>query len=125
MSILYSENCCSLISHKDYIDKIYNNVKDARQNHELTEGIDLTKSFTIRANIFDINSSNHNDNLDENEQKRRHRKINVKKYNIEIEKNPELHKFVSKLDKEYILEPKLNLSSIFRTRKFIQNRKNS
>lgn len=89
MSVLYSENGCTLVSHKDYVDQIYNKVVDAAQNN----GENLKKTFRMRADVFDI-ISNQNDGDD----KKRYRKINTKKCNIEIAKNPQLHNLVSELN---------------------------
>lgn len=89
MSVLYSENGCTLLSHKDYVDKIYNNVVDPGQNSEE----DLRKIFRMRADVFDV-ISNQNDDDD----KKRYRKINDKKYKIEIAKNPQIHNLVSELN---------------------------
>lgn len=87
MSVLYSENGCTLISHKDYIDSTLlntreNSVTDVKQ-----------QTFVLRKEVFDYNSDKSPDQNDDNEN-RRHRKINTKKTNISIERNPELHKLV-------------------------------
>lgn len=86
MSVLFSENGCTLISHKEYINRIYSTCVDSRENSD----IDVKRTFALREDVFDFNSNNRND-IDD---KRRHRKINAKKDNISISKNPELHELV-------------------------------
>lgn len=93
MSVLHTENGCTLVSHKDYVDRIYNKVVDAGQN----SGEDF-KTFRMRADVFDI-SSNQNDS----DEKKRYRKINAKKYSIAIAKNPQLHNLVSESTKIHLI----------------------
>lgn len=87
MSVRYSDNGCQLISHKAYIDRIYRTVATAQEK----SGVVLKRTFVLKEDVFDFHSINQKDNDD----KTRHRKIDVKKDNISISKNPELHKLVS------------------------------
>lgn len=85
MSVLYTENDCTLISHKEYIDRIYSAVVGT------SDGLDLQKTYALREVLFDFNAHNPDDHDDQ----KRHSKINDKKNQIFISKNPELHKLVS------------------------------
>lgn len=87
MSVLYSDNGCQLISHKAFIDRVYKTVGSAQQ----ISGLDLKRTFVLSEDVFDFHSNNQNDDGN----KARHRKIDAKKDNISISKNPELHKLVS------------------------------
>lgn len=85
MSVLYSENGCTFISHKEYIDRIYSAFVGT------SDGVDLRKTYALREVVFDFNANNQK----EHDNQKRHSKINDKKNQIFISKNPELHKLVS------------------------------
>lgn len=86
MSVQHSANGCTLISHKEYIDRIYSTLEDTSDNVR-----HLKKTFVLRDVVFEFNSKNQKHNDD---QMKRHRKITDKKNKISISKNPELHKLV-------------------------------
>lgn len=93
MSILYSKDGCTLITHKGYIDGIYNEVVDAREKVN-----DVRSSFVIRSDVFNISSGCVRGNQIDIEEHKRHRKISSKKYKIEIETNAGMHDLVSEFE---------------------------
>lgn len=118
MSVLFSESNCTLISHKEYINRIYGTRVDSRDN----SGSDVKRTFAFRDGVFDFNLNNQNDN----DNKRRHRKINAKKNNISISSHPELHELVSGMsDGDSICQTQFDYKSpIFRIKRLSQNQKN-
>lgn len=89
MSIRFRNDECVFLSHKAYIDRIY---LSSTQNAE-------NQSFELKSNLFNINSCYLRDNqkhsTDSTIPNRKRSKINKKKEQIEIGKNPEQYALVS------------------------------
>ncbi|KAG4075321.1 hypothetical protein HA402_003112 [Bradysia odoriphaga] len=102
MSVVYSQKDCVLISHKEYIDHIY----QTTIVNQGDSGSDLKTIFTLREDVFNFVPNNRNDTDDT-----KRRKINAKKSSVLISQNPELHELnqtIASKSKEFLDHCKRN-----------------
>lgn len=94
MSILFRNDKCVFLSHKECVDRIY------RTSFNSNRTINTEKqSFVLKSNLFNINSCYLRDNQKHSTEStipdRKRSKINKKKAQIEIDQNPEQYALVS------------------------------
>lgn len=87
MSLLFSHENCSLISHENFINQIYNECASASNE---TEPV----CYKIRSDLFDLNVPYRQKTDDEIHTKKRHRKVINKTSNLVAEEHPDEYALV-------------------------------